>query len=228
VIVIGHRGAAALAPENTLAAIEAAASHGADAVELDVRRGRGGGLVLGHDAIEDPDAPTLDAALELADRRGLAVQVDVKERGLELDVVAALRRRGLVERSFVSSTSQRILRDFRAAEPALRRAFTYPDDRFGVSERPLLRHAVAPGLALLRLALPLRLPRLLRRAGASAATLNAGVVGPRVLATCRRRGVAVYVWTVNEPIAASALAEAGADAIITDDPRILAGGTRPA
>ena len=42
-LVVGHRGAAALAPENSLAAIEAAAAHGADIVELDVLRAAHGG-----------------------------------------------------------------------------------------------------------------------------------------------------------------------------------------
>lgn len=47
--IVGHRGAPALAPENTIAGIDAAVRAGADAVELDVRRGRDGSLVLAHD-----------------------------------------------------------------------------------------------------------------------------------------------------------------------------------
>jgi hypothetical protein len=42
IVRVGHRGAAALAPENSLAAIEAAAAHEVDAVELDVLRAPGG------------------------------------------------------------------------------------------------------------------------------------------------------------------------------------------
>ena len=48
--VIGHRGAAGLAPENTIAAIRAAASAGARWVELDVALTRDGVPVLLHDA----------------------------------------------------------------------------------------------------------------------------------------------------------------------------------
>ena len=47
--VIGHRGGAALALENTLAAIDAGLDAGADGVEVDVRRTADGGLVLMHD-----------------------------------------------------------------------------------------------------------------------------------------------------------------------------------
>lgn len=47
--VVGHRGAAALAPENTLAAFRLAAGLGVDAVELDVQRTADGVPVVLHD-----------------------------------------------------------------------------------------------------------------------------------------------------------------------------------
>lgn len=51
--IIGHRGAAGLAPENTLKAIAAGIAAGADAVEFDVRRTKDGVFVLNHDATMD-------------------------------------------------------------------------------------------------------------------------------------------------------------------------------
>jgi glycerophosphoryl diester phosphodiesterase len=47
--VIGHRGAAAVAPENTWESFEAALDAGVDAIETDVRATRDGVLVLMHD-----------------------------------------------------------------------------------------------------------------------------------------------------------------------------------
>ena len=60
---IGHRGAALLAPENTLASFRAAAETGVDLIEFDVIR-HGGQLVVAHDS-EDvgPETPSLDDAL---------------------------------------------------------------------------------------------------------------------------------------------------------------------
>src|SRR5512138_2530443 len=49
-LVLGHRGASADAPENTLAAFRLALEQGADGVELDVRRCRTGEVVVVHDA----------------------------------------------------------------------------------------------------------------------------------------------------------------------------------
>lgn len=49
-ICVGHRGAASLAPENSLASFRAGIAAGADAVECDVHRTADGHLVLMHDA----------------------------------------------------------------------------------------------------------------------------------------------------------------------------------
>jgi glycerophosphoryl diester phosphodiesterase len=215
VVRVGHRGAAALAPENSLAAIEAAAASGVDAVELDVLHG----LVVAHGPEVPPGAPLLDEALALVAALGLAVQIDVKVRGLETGVVEALRRHGLLERSFVSSFSLPILVAFATAEPRLPRAFTYPEDRLGLTGSRVLGPVTRPAL------LPRRLPRWLRVAGASAATLNWAVVTPEVIEVCHRRGVAVYAWTVNEPALAITLVESGIDGIISDDPRIIPAGS---
>jgi glycerophosphoryl diester phosphodiesterase len=57
--VIGHRGAAAYAPENTLESFRLALAMGADALEFDVRRSADGEAVVVHDA-------TLDRTTNLA------------------------------------------------------------------------------------------------------------------------------------------------------------------
>jgi glycerophosphoryl diester phosphodiesterase len=119
-----------------------------------------------------------------------------------------------------------VLRGFAAADPTLRRAFTYPEDRHGLNRLPA--PVVALGLAVVRLLVPFRLARLLRAADASIATLNQSVVSRRAVRAARRAGAEVYVWTVNDPGRAAALAAQGAVAIISDDPRIVHGGiTRP-
>lgn len=59
--IIGHRGAAGLAPENTIVAIEAGLAAGVDEVEIDLRIAADGTLVLNHDAfITDTDGNKLD------------------------------------------------------------------------------------------------------------------------------------------------------------------------
>jgi len=222
--VVGHRGAAALAPENTLPAIEAAAGAGVDGVELDVLRGRDGSLILGHGPEIPSGAPSLAAALALVAELGLFVQLDVKLLGAHEEIVEALAAARLLDRSFVSSFSLPALAGFAAVAPELPRAFTYPDDRFGVAQRPLFRPFVRPGRAVIQRRLSRRLPAWLAAVNASAATLHWAVVTPAVVAACRSLGAAVYVWTVNDLGVARTLVEMGVDAIITDDPRHVPGG----
>src|SRR5512138_3482216 len=73
-LVLGHRGASADAPENTLAAFRLAMAQGADGVELDVWRCATGEVVVTHDedtrrvagaSLRVPDAPL--AALRALD-----------------------------------------------------------------------------------------------------------------------------------------------------------------
>ncbi len=64
VLVIAHRGAHAVAPENTLAAFRKAIELGCDYVEMDVRPTRDGALVIMHDATVDR---TTDGAGKVAD-----------------------------------------------------------------------------------------------------------------------------------------------------------------
>ena len=52
-LLIGHRGASAHAPENTLAAFKLAMEQGADGIELDVKRCASGEVVVMHDATVD-------------------------------------------------------------------------------------------------------------------------------------------------------------------------------
>ncbi len=47
-----------------------------------------------------------------------------------------------------------------------------------------------------------------------------------IVERCHSLGVEVHYWTVNDPADAARLAEAGADAIMTDDPRAIVGALR--
>ncbi|MBM3477156.1 MAG: glycerophosphodiester phosphodiesterase family protein [Armatimonadetes bacterium] len=66
VAVIGHRGGAALGPENTLACYEKAIELGADYVEIDVRTTRDGRFVLMHDRTVDRTTDGKGAVADLS------------------------------------------------------------------------------------------------------------------------------------------------------------------
>jgi glycerophosphoryl diester phosphodiesterase len=221
-IKIGHRGAAAIAPENTLEALRAGIAERCEYIEFDVLADANGELVLAHSRHEVPRTrATFDDALELLAAAGVGAHVDLKERGLEERIAAALRDHGLLDRSLVSSLDWSALRDLRRHEPLLRVGLSYPEDRYGLAGRRTFTPLLAAGLGAMKRALPRLVGRWLERAQASAAVVHRQLVTPALISTCHARSTAVWAWTVNDEAEAAQLVDWGADAIITDDPRIL-------
>jgi glycerophosphoryl diester phosphodiesterase len=237
---VGHRGASALAPENTLEAFQLAVDLGCDMLEFDVLDLADGTLVLVHelrrsarrrslDALRElvPALPSFDEALAFCAERlpGIGLQVDLKRRGIERRVVGALRRHGVFERSWVSTFDAVSLRRLAELEPDLPRSYTLPRDRFGISKRGPLAPVVRGALASVGASLPRRLPALLARARAQALTLHYSVASPAAIERAHELEAAVYVWTVDDPALVERLVRAGADGIITNDPRVFTGLT---
>lgn len=221
---IGHRGAATLAPENTLPSFRAAVEAGVDLIEFDVIAGPDGGLVVAHSLEEmQAETPTLDDALRffVEEAPTIGVHVDLKQFGRERDLVAALRRAGLVERSFVSSVHLPTARRIAWADgpPA---GITVPRAILGVSEKGRGAPAARVGLRLLRIVTPLLVRPLLAVTGARAVVLHHSLVTPASVRAAHARGAAVLTWTVDDPEELVRVDGAGVDAVISNDPRIFA------
>ncbi len=214
-LVIGHRGAGGVAPGNSREGLAVAVEAGADLVEFDL----GADLRLGHRG-DTPKAPplTLAEALTFLAAHPIGVQVDLKCRGIESEVVSALRASGLLQRAAVSSTWGSSLRLIAGEEPTLALIIGYPRDRTGAARLPWPAPLRRAGAAALRLLMPLRARLLLGRSGAGALALHHALVSPAVLAAAHARGAALVAWTVNEPARIEALARIGVDAIVSDDP----------
>ncbi|MBI3036419.1 hypothetical protein HYY73_01500 [Candidatus Woesearchaeota archaeon] len=124
---IGHRGAAALEPENTLRGFRKAIELGVDYVEFDVHRCKSGELVVIHDETVDRttngkgfvadltlqqlkklDAgkgetiPTLQEAIDICKGK-VKMYIELKAKELEDDIVAAILENGIVEDVIVKS-----------------------------------------------------------------------------------------------------------------------------
>ncbi len=214
-LVIGHRGAAAVAPENTLAALQAAVVAGAQLVEFDI----GPDLRLAHSDREVPvGAITLDAALEFLREHSLGVHLDLKQPGYEAEVVETLRRHGMQERALVSTTYSVTTRRLALLAPSLPRAIGYPRDRYGVARFRWPAPLTRLGAAALRQAMPLRVPLLLRTARADTISLHHTLCSPAAVRAAHRAGAPVLAWTANDAPTVRRLSSAGVDGIVSDDP----------
>ena len=224
-IRVGHRGAARLAPENTLASFETALEHGVDAIEFDVLALEDGPLVLGHSLAELPDdRATLDDALEFLGERDVALHVDLKLTTRLDELAAALGRHGVAERTVVSSFHLPSLRAVAEHAPELPIGFTYPEDRYGVSKRRGMKPVIRLGTLALRKAVVARIPQMIARAGARSLMLQHAVVSRAAVDRAHEAGAAVWAWTVDDQDELARLDTAGVDAVITNDPRLFAQG----
>jgi len=209
---IGHGGASALAPGNTLASFDAALEVGIDIIEFDVRSCRGE-LVLAHtmlDARRGRSVRLHDALSHVAEDRfdGVGLNVDVKRVGCEPALLAELRRADLLERTLISSQVPAVLDRVRELEPRARIGISVGGRVARLSRRwGDWRTQVLAGLASRRWDALMAQHRLI-----DAALLEA-------VSGC---GGLLYAWTVNERSCIESLQGLGVHGITTADPRLFA------
>jgi glycerophosphoryl diester phosphodiesterase len=243
---IGHKGADAIRPGNTLESFEAAVSAGVQMIELDVLRPRsdfadggdwrrapagpanapGGPLLVAHDwgdaARREP--LTVAAVLDAFTRPPLdrvELDCDLKIAGREDEVVEMLRERDLLSRARVSTMEIASLRELGRLEPRLRRGWTLPKISRDWSRIPWAKPLIAPALLSYRR----RLPGVVRRRAPALGVRSIWAYHPAITArlarACRTAGLELIAWTVDDPERMRALAAMGVDGICTNDPRLF-------
>lgn len=240
--VVGHRGNAAHAPENTLESFRQALESGADALEFDVRVTRDGEVVVFHDPTVErtTGARGSVAAMTLAELRALdAGATFTKDAGRSFPY----RGRGIgvstLAEVLEALRDTSVLIEIKVAEAAaaVRRVI----EQSGAERRCIvassLRAAVAPfegsriaiGASPSHLT-PLLVPALLGRRFATLPFRTMSI--PRVwnsipvpiaalARAARPAGVTTHVWTVNDPAAARRLWDQGVNGILSDDPGMM-------
>jgi glycerophosphoryl diester phosphodiesterase len=240
--VVGHRGASAHAPENTLEAFASALAAGAQALEFDVRVTADGVPVVHHDASVDrtTDGGGLVAAHSLAALKAL----DAGAR-FTADGGRSYPYRG---RGVRVPTLDEVLGAFpgtplivEVKEPTASAATRAVLERHGAEGRCVVGAFARVALAAFRgsaFALSATRDQIAR-------LLAAAVVGGRISAPpyraisvppsyrgvrlplarfvrlLRPHGRTVHVWVVDEPRTAAALWEAGVQGVLTNDPAAI-------
>jgi glycerophosphoryl diester phosphodiesterase len=216
---VGHRGAKAYEPENTLSSFKRAIELGVDAVELDVRKTKDKEIVVIHNsnvnkttdgsgAVSDftleeikkfvtekgEQIPTLEEVLDFVGKR-VKVLVELKETGIEEKVLGLIRQKGLMENVIIVSFH----------EDALQKVRELNDD-------------VATGLIYVRHKNPIQ----------SALELKAEYLLPLYRFThsanvkkAHENGLKVIVWTINKKEEVAEYRKKGVDGIASDRPDIL-------
>ena len=232
--IIAHRGSSGTAPENTMLAFEKAVRDGADGIETDVRKTKDGVLVISHDShlsrlndevskdllvtesnyddIKDidisskrfPDLPVqhiakLSGLLQLVKDTGVPLNIEIKPNPrtddlLELDIIKMVAEYGVEDKVFYSCFAHSVLANIKAHKPEAPVAPLYSNSPW--------------------------------REWEYAKTFGAFAVHPEWrdgllrgnFKECRKAGLDVNVWTVNDAKDVPALIEAGATGLITNYP----------
>jgi len=250
-LVIGHRGAADLAPENTLRALRAGLEAGVDLIEFDVLPLASGELVLAHsdDLVEvthgtargqvhdlsldalrvlAPELPTLDEALRFFTDEApeVGVHLDLKAAGVEQQIVERLTAHHVAERTLITSGRLDVVHRLALLDPRIRIGYSFPEDRYGIARRRGGGLFVWAGLRWVKAVTPFLVTRLLGRSGATALSLQHTLVTRAVVDRAHRLGVAVVAWTVKRPEDLARVDAAGVDAVVVNDPKIALEGPR--
>lgn len=222
--IIAHRGGAAAAPENTLAAARQAIADGFDWIEIDVHESRDGQVMVIHDkdlkrvgksdlVVWETDAAELQKvdigsffAPQFKDERvptlGQLLDVCKDKIGVVIELKQFHHGQRLEERV------AEIVREHGMEKQVKAMSFDADIVRKLKSLRPdwqvgwLTKDPVAD-------------PRLVV---ADFLGINHENATPDVIKMAHRGAMPVYVWTVNEPDLAATIAGRGADMIITDKP----------
>jgi glycerophosphoryl diester phosphodiesterase len=218
--IMGHRGAAGLAPENTIAGIAEGLAAKVDWIEFDVRRTKDGHIVLVHDshtgrvatkkvaiskaAMNELESlemkrgfaiPTLEEAVELIGKRA-KINIEIKSPDCVPQVVELIQRhvkKGYPYSHFLVSSFS----------PAVLRAAYTLDKKIPYS--------------LLQI-WPVRF-RWLRSVKLSAVGFyHISALTPFIVALAKRRGLYTYAYTVNSFEEAKQLKRIGIDGIVTNFP----------
>lgn len=223
-LVIGHRGASADAPENTLASFALAVEQGADGIEFDVQLSRDGVPIVIHDGTVDRTTdgtgrvtdltlakirrltiagehpvPLLD---EVFERLGRSTLYNIELKGLKINdgglsaaVAAAIVRYGVAEQALISSFTPFFVRAARKHMPS------------GVP------------VAHLRERRATRIFHTFVHAEADHPLHT--LVDEELMTWARRHGVRVNAWTVDDATEARRLIRLGVNGIITNRPGAL-------
>jgi len=240
--VIGHRGYCGIAPENTLPSFQLALEAGVRVVELDYQHSKDDVPMVIHDPVLDrtTDArkrwkkrrvkisqrtaaeiqtldagswfdaafagakvPRLDEAIEFICGRG-AVTLIERKSGDAATLAKLLRERELINKVVVISFDWKFLREFHEFEPEQILGALGPPARLSNGRKPV---HVRRGLGL-------RLKDL-AKTGAKIVVWNRKVSAGGIRAA-HKRGLKVWVYTVDDPRLARGLVKRGVNAIITN------------
>jgi len=227
-LVVAHRGASSLAPENTLAAVNKALELGADGVEIDVRLTKDGEVVLIHDSslmrtAGDP-GEIWEYTLEELARFEVGSWFGEEFRGEPIptliQVIRAVKGRILLNIEIKVSREEPALAqkvaDIIRREKMRKKCLVTSFDRKTVEAIKEIDPRIRTGFIFGR-----NYPEDVFEGNWDLLSCNSSVVDSEFVAQAREQNKKIHVWTVDDQEEMRRLIGLGVDGIITNCPQDL-------
>lgn len=148
--------------------------------------------------------PSLEEALLVLKESACTPVIEIKQEGLEEDILALLKKHDMVERSVVIAFSKNVCRRMRELDKDVFIAWLCTQGK-EESENGYIA----------------RIEKTLKECGLSAVDLHYNGVTPLLVERLHEQGITVMCWTVNEKTTMENVWEMGVDSITTDFPNRL-------
>ena len=241
-LIIGHRGASAVAAENTIAAFRQALAVGADGIEFDVRLTRDGVPVVIHDSTLRRTGGLPDRVADLTWAE--ISKVDVGSwfaASFATETVPSLAELFTLFQSNNSTLYLEMKCDAASEQRALAEACAKAIDEHALKERVIVECFQLPALKILKEIDPeirtvalfepsftnpsvLSDQRIINQAqdvGAAALALHHRLARASLVTKAKDAGLHVAVWTVDDPAWIERARVTGIDALISNDPQAM-------
>jgi glycerophosphoryl diester phosphodiesterase len=218
---IGHRGAAAYAPENTLVSIQRATELAVDFVEIDVQPSSDGVIVLMHDKRVDRTTDGTGYVREMAwsSLRHLKHKIEPLPIPRLEEALEAVRDKAqliieLIDPSIVKSVI-RIVEDVSVIDQVVLASFHH--------KALLVARSIASNLRTLALmeGVPISSTRFARDARCTHAGLSVDSITAEFVGDLQRSGFVVFAYTANDERDMRWMGQIGVDGIVSDRPDII-------
>ncbi len=197
-----------------------------DFIEIDVRRAEDGRLILTHDRAEDQLLITLEDAFRMILPGQPGVNCDLKEYGLEEDVLRCAEKCGLTAGRFLFTGSVTDCRHFKERHPDVT-VHINPEELvpdFYDRMKALRNNNPADAGGISGGAREEALEELLKachESGYDTINVNYRVCDREMLRRCREEKIALSVWTVDDPEDMRSMINLGVSGITTNYPSRL-------
>lgn len=218
--IIGHRGAKAYEPENTLRSVRRALEMGVDAVEIDVHLSADGVLTVIHDATVDRTTNGNGAVAKMTFTQLRELDAGQGERIPSLwEVVELIRGRARLFIEVKESAAVGPLAEFMRQEELFDAAqvisFWHP------AMQELRRREPRITTGVLLVGCPVDAPAVARAAGAQTLMLNFAYVTPELVQAAHAANLRVNVWNIDRVEELLPFLDMGVDGVGSNKPDIL-------